>query len=60
MTKNENGYAICCRLEVDGDVISSINVKTIKGYVLVFFEVARASGFRDIPTKSFRDGRVSK
>ena len=27
MTKTEHVYAICCRLEVDDDVISSLNVK---------------------------------
>ena len=32
MTKNEQVYATCCRLEVADDVISSENVKTTEGY----------------------------
>ena len=56
MTQSEPVYAICCRLEVAGDVISSENVKAIEGYAVLNFEVASFSSFRDIPPKSFRDG----
>ena len=35
MTENEHVYAICCRPEVDDDVISIRDVKTIKGYSVV-------------------------
>ena len=40
MTQNEHIYAICCRLEVVGDVISGENLKTIEGYVVLNFRVA--------------------
>ena len=53
MTQNEHVYAICCRLEVSGDVISGDNVKTIKGYAVLDFEVARSNSFRDIKKKHF-------
>ena len=39
---------ICCRLEVDCDVISGRNVKTITDYVAVNFEAASSNSFRDI------------
>ena len=48
MTQNEHVYAICCRPEVAGDVISSENVKTIEGYAVLNFEVASSYSFRDI------------
>ena len=48
MTQNEQGYAICCRPEVAGDVISGENVKTIEGYAALNFEAASFSSFRDI------------
>ena len=48
MTQNEYVYAIFCRPEVDGDVISGENVKTIEGYVVLNFEVANFYTFRDI------------
>ena len=40
MTQNEHVYAICCRPEVAGDVISGENVKTGKGYTMLNFEAA--------------------
>ena len=46
MTQNEHVYAIYCRPEVDGDVISGGNVKTIEGYVGLNFEAASVSSFR--------------
>ena len=65
MTANEHVYAICCRLEVAGDVISGENVKTVEGHAVLNFEVASFRGFRDIKNinffnikflkKSFRD-----
>ena len=45
MTQNEHVYAICCRLEVAGEVISSKTVKTIEGYALLNFEAAIFSSF---------------
>ena len=56
MTQNEHVYAICCRAEVDGDVISGENVKTAAGYAVLNFEVASFSSFRNIKKKSFRGG----
>ena len=46
---------ICCRPEVVYDVISGRNVSTIEGYLLVNFEVASSSSFRDTEKKSFRE-----
>ena len=47
----QNGYlyldAICCRPEVDGDVICSPKVKTMIGQMVVNFEVNSSSSFRD-------------
>ena len=40
MTKKEHVYAICCRPEVAGAVISGENVKTIEGYAVLNFDVA--------------------
>ena len=53
MTQNEHVYAICCRPEVAGDVISGANAKTIDGYVLVNFEAASNSNFRENQNKPF-------
>ena len=44
---NEQVYSIWCRPEVDGDVISSQCEESIEGYVVVNFEVACSSNFRD-------------
>ena len=38
MTQNEHVHAICCRLEVAYDVLSSENIRTIEGYALLNFE----------------------
>ena len=48
MTQNEHVYAICCRPEVAGDVISGENVWTIEGYAVLNFEVAIFCTFWDI------------
>ena len=48
MTQNEHVYAFCCRLEGAGDIISSTNVRTNEGYIVLNFEVAGFSSFRDI------------
>ena len=45
MTPNEYVYAIFCEPEIVGDVISSGNVKTIEGYVVLHFEAASVSSF---------------
>ena len=54
MTQNEEVYAILCRPEVYGDVISSRIVNTLKGYVAVYFEAASFSGFREFPNILWR------
>ena len=46
MTQNEYVYAICCRPEVAGDVISGGNVNTTEGYAVLNFEAASFGGFR--------------
>ena len=51
MTQNEHVYAICCRPEVAGDVISGENAKTVEGYAVLNFEVASLCSFRDIQNK---------
>ena len=56
MTQNEHVYAICCRPDVAGDVISGENVKTIEGYAVLNYEVASFNSYRDIKKKSFHDG----
>ena len=53
MTKKEHVYAICCRPEVAGDVISSGNVKIIEGYVVLNFEDASISNFRENHNQPF-------
>ena len=45
MTQNEHVYAICCRSEVAGDVVSSENVKTTECYSLLNFEAASFGSF---------------
>ena len=40
MTRNEQVYAICCRMEVGDEIISGRNIKTIQGYTAVNFEDA--------------------
>ena len=58
MIQNEHVYAICCRTEVDDDVISVLSVKTIEDYIVIHFEVASSSSFRDFPKRLFCDGEV--
>ena len=48
MTQTEHVYAICCRPEVAGDVISYENVKTSEGYIGLNFDNASFISFRDI------------
>ena len=47
MTQNERVYAICCRPEVAGDVVSGENVNTNERYAVLNFEVASFSSFRE-------------
>ena len=57
MTQNKQYvHAICCRPDAVGDVVSSGHVNTIECYAVLNFEVVISSSFRDIQTKSFRDG----
>ena len=53
MIQNERVYAIFCRPEVAGDIISSGNVNTIKGYVVLNFETASVSIFRENKNQPF-------
>ena len=46
MTQNEYVYAICCRPEGAGDVISSESVQTVEGHAVLNFEVASFISFR--------------
>ena len=52
MTQNDV-YAICCRSQVPGDVISGGNVKTVEGYAVLNLEVASFWSFRDIKKNHF-------
>ena len=45
MTQNQHVYAICCRSNADGDVISGRNVKTIEDNALVNFQLASLKQF---------------
>ena len=47
MTQNEHVYAIYCQPEVEGDVVSSENMKDIEGYALINFEAASISSDRE-------------
>ena len=49
MTQNEHVHAICCRLEVDVDVIFCRNVRTVEVYEALNVEVASSSNFREFP-----------
>ena len=53
MTQNEHVYAIFCRPEVAGDVISGVNVKTVEGYVAFNFEATCLSSFRANQNRPF-------
>ena len=47
MTQKEYVYAICCRPEAAGDVISSGDVKTLEGYAVLNFQVANVRSFQE-------------
>ena len=53
MTQNEHIYAIRCRPEVAGDVISGENVQTAKGYALLNFEAPGVTGLRENKNQPF-------
>ena len=59
MTLNEHVYAICCRPEIDNDVIAGRNVKIVEGYVVVNFEIASFSSFRDLNAICSRSAEVA-
>ena len=48
MTHSEHVYAMCCRPEVAGGVISGENVNTVEGYAVLNLGVASFSTFQDI------------
>ena len=48
MTQIEHVYAICCRLEVDDDVISGKDVHAFRYYACVNLRVAILSSFDKI------------
>ena len=47
MTQIEHVYAIFCRPEVAGDVVSGGNIKTTEGYAALNFEAASIISFRE-------------
>ena len=53
MTQNESIYAICCRPEIVGDIISGEIVKIVERYAMLNLEVASFSTFRDIQKNHF-------
>ena len=53
LTQNERVYAIRCRPEVAGDVISRGNVETVGGYAVLNFEAASFSSFRQNQNQPF-------
>jgi hypothetical protein len=53
MTQNEHVYAIYCRPEVDGDVISGENLKTTKSYVVLNFEATSINSYRENQNQPF-------
>ena len=53
MTQIEPIFAIYCRPEVAGDVISGENIKTIECYALLNFEAAIFSSFWENQNRPF-------
>ena len=53
LTQNEYVCVIYCRLEVDGDVVSNENVKTVEGYAVLNFEAVNFSSFRENQIQPF-------
>ena len=53
MAQNEHVYAICCRPEAAGDIVSGEEVKTVEGYALLNFETANISSFRENQNQPF-------
>ena len=49
----EHVYAICCRPEAAGDVISGGNAKTSEGYAALNFETASFGSFRENQIQPF-------
>ena len=47
VVKHRCAYSICCRPKVAGGIVLSCDVKAVEGYVMVNFEVASSSIFRD-------------
>ena len=59
MTQNEHVYAIFCRPEAAGDVISSENEKTTEEYVVLNFEAASFSSFRENQSSHLRNAQTT-
>ena len=53
MTQNLHVCAICCRPEVDNDVISGVAVDNVGMDVLIKLGNSRSNGLRDIPGADF-------
>ena len=53
MTKNVHVCTICCRLEVDNDVISGMAVDNVGVGVPIKFGDSRSNGFQDIRGADF-------
>ena len=47
VTQNEHVYAMCCRPEVAGDIISGTNINTTESYAVLNFEAASFCSFRE-------------
>ena len=53
LAQNEHVYAIFCRPEVAGEVISGENVKTVEGYAVLHFAAARIIRLRETQNQPF-------
>ena len=53
MTQNLHVCAICCRPEIDNDVISGLAVDNVGVHVPIKFGDSRSTGFRDIRGADF-------
>ena len=60
MTRNEHVYAIYCRMEVAGDVMSGENVKATDGYAVLNFEAHSISSLTVGPPEPDFRGQGAK
>ena len=50
--KQWHAYSICCQPEAAGVIVLGCDVKAVEGYVMVNFELATCSIFRDNQEKN--------